>query len=205
MTTIPGCYAIGEANFSDHGANRLGASALMQGLADGYFVLPNTINDYLTDDIKTGPIPNDTPEFDEAKKNVEEIIEKLISNKGSKSVDFFHKKLGKIIWNNCGMSRNETDLKKAIKDIQNLRSDFYNNIKVTGDKNSFNESLAKALRVADFMELGELFAVDALNRNESCGGHFREEYQTKEGEALRNDDDYRFVSAWEYNPIFEFS
>ena len=124
MTTIPGCYAIGEANFSDHGANRLGASALMQGLADGYFVLPNTINDYLADDIKTGPIPNDTPEFDEAKKNVEEKIEKLISNKGSKSVDFFHKKLGKIIWNNCGMSRNETDLKKAIKDIQNLRSDF---------------------------------------------------------------------------------
>ena len=205
MTTIPGCYAIGEANFSDHGANRLGASALMQGLADGYFVLPNTINDYLADDIKTGPIPNDTPEFDEAKKNVEEKIEKLISNKGSKSVDFFHKKLGKIIWNNCGMSRNETDLKKAIKDIQNLRSDFYNNIKVTGDKNSFNESLAKALRVADFMELGELFAVDALNRNESCGGHFREEYQTKEGEALRNDDDYRFVSAWEYNPKIEFS
>ena len=205
MTTIPGCYAIGEANFSDHGANRLGASALMQGLADGYFVLPNTINDYLADDIKTGPIPNDTPEFDEAKKNVEEKIEKLISYKGSKSVDFFHKKLGKIIWNNCGMSRNEKDLKKAIKDIQNLRSDFYNNIKVTGDKNSFNESLAKALRVADFMELGELFAVDALNRNESCGGHFREEYQTKEGEALRNDDDYRFVSAWEYNPIIEFS
>ena len=197
MTTIPGCYAIGEANFSDHGANRLGASALMQGLADGYFVLPNTINDYLADDIKTGPIPNDTPEFDEAKKNVEEKIEKLISNKGSKSVDFFHKKLGKIIWNNCGMSRNETDLKKAIKDIQNLRSDFYNNIKVTGDKNSFNESLAKALRVADFMELGELFAVDALNRNESCGGHFREEYQTKEGEATRKKE-FQFVSAWEY-------
>ena len=205
MTTIPGCYAIGEANFSDHGANRLGASALMQGLADGYFVLPNTINDYLADDIKTGPIPNDSPEFDEAKKKVEQKIEKLISNKGSKSVDYFHKKLGKIIWNNCGMSRNKKDLKKAIKDIQILRSDFYNSIKVTGDKYSFNESLAKALRVADFMELGELFALDALNRNESCGGHFREEYQTKEGEALRNDDDYRFVSAWEYNPIIEFS
>jgi len=205
MTTIPGCYAIGEANFSDHGANRLGASALMQGLADGYFVLPNTINDYLADDIKTGPIPNDTPEFDEAKKKVEEKIEKLISNKGSKSVDYFHKKLGKIIWNNCGMSRNEEDLKKAIKDIQILRSEFYESLKVTGDKYSFNESLAKALRVADFMELGELFALDALNRNESCGGHFREEYQTKEGEALRNDDDYTFVSAWEYNPIIEFS
>jgi succinate dehydrogenase / fumarate reductase flavoprotein subunit len=205
MTTIPGCYAIGEANFSDHGANRLGASALMQGLADGYFVLPNTINDYLADDIKTGPIPNDTPEFDEAKNKVEEKIEKLISNKGSKSVDYFHKKLGKIIWNNCGMSRNEEDLKKAIKDIQILRSEFYESLKVTGDKYSFNESLAKALRVADFMELGELFALDALNRNESCGGHFREEYQTKEGEALRNDDDYTFVSAWEYNPIIEFS
>ena len=205
MTTIPGCYAIGEANFSDHGANRLGASALMQGLADGYFVLPNTINDYLADDIKTGPIPNDTPEFDEAKKKVEEKIEKLISNKGSKSVDYFHKKLGKIIWNNCGMSRNKEDLKKAIKDIQILRSEFYESLKVTGDKYSFNESLAKALRVADFMELGELFALDALNRNESCGGHFREEYQTKEGEALRNDDDYTFVSAWEYNPIIEFS
>ena len=129
MTTIPGCYAIGEANFSDHGANRLGASALMQGLADGYFVLPNTINDYLADDIKTGPIPNDTPEFDEAKKNVEEKIEKLISNKGSKSVDYFHKKLGKIIWNNCGMSRNKKDLKKAIKDIQNLKIGFLQNIK----------------------------------------------------------------------------
>ncbi len=205
MTSIPGCYAIGEANFSDHGANRLGASALMQGLADGYFVLPNTINDYLADDIKTGPISNDTPEFDEAKKKVEEKIEKLISNKGSKSVDYFHKKLGKIIWNNCGMSRNKEDLKKAIKDIQFLRSSFYESLKVTGDKYSFNESLAKALRVADFMELGELFALDALNRNESCGGHFREEYQTKEGEALRNDDDYTFVSAWEHNPIIEFS
>ena len=205
MTSIPGCYAIGEANFSDHGANRLGASALMQGLADGYFVLPNTINDYLADDIKTGPISNDTPEFDEAKKKVEEKIEKLISNKGSKSVDYFHKKLGKIIWNNCGMSRNKEDLKKAIKDIQILRSSFYESLKVTGDKYSFNESLAKALRVADFMELGELFALDALNRNESCGGHFREEYQTKEGEALRNDDDYTFVSAWEHNPIIEFS
>ena len=198
MTTIPGCYAIGEANFSDHGANRLGASALMQGLADGYFVLPNTINDYLADDIKTGPIPNDTPEFDEAKKKIEEKIEKLISNKGSKSVDYFHKKLGKIIWNNCGMSRNEENLKKAIKDIQILRSEFYESLKVTGVKYSFNESLAKALRVADFMELGELFAVDALNRNESCGGHFREEYQTKDGEAIRDDKNFKFVSAWEY-------
>ena len=205
MTTIPGCFAIGEANFSDHGANRLGASALMQGLADGYFVLPNTINDFLADDIKTGPISSDLPEFKEAKKLVEEKIDKIISNRGSKSVDYFHKKLGKIIWNYCGMSRNKKDLKKAIKDIQNLRKDFYKNLKIPGEKFSFNESLAKALRVADFIELGELFALDALNRNESCGGHFREEYQTKEGEALRNDDEFRFVSAWEHNPNIELS
>ena len=205
MTTIPGCYAIGEANFSDHGANRLGASALMQGLADGYFVLPNTINDYLADDIKTGPISDKSPEFEKAKKNIEEKISKIMNNKGSKSVDYFHKILGKIIWNNCGMSRNKNDLKKAIKEIQKLRKDFYKSVRVNGDQYSFNESLAKALRVADFMELGELFALDALNRNESCGGHFREEYQTKEGEALRNDEDYKFVSAWEYNQNIEFS
>ena len=205
MTTIPGLFAIGECNFSDHGANRLGASALMQGLADGYFVLPNTINDFLADDIKTGPISSDLAEFKEAKKLVEEKIDKIMSNRGSKSVDYFHKKLGKIIWNNCGMSRNKKDLKKAIKDIQNLRKDFYKNLKIPGEKFSFNESLAKALRVADFIELGELFALDALNRNESCGGHFREEYQTKEGEALRNDDEFRFVSAWEHSPNIELS
>ncbi len=205
MTTIPGCYAIGESNFSDHGANRLGASALMQGLADGYFVLPNTINDYLADDIKTGPISNKSPEFEKAKKNIEDKISKIMNNKGSKSVDYFHKILGKIIWNNCGMSRNKNDLKKAIKEIQKLRKEFYKSVKVNGDQHSFNESLAKALRVADFMELGELFALDALNRNESCGGHFREEYQTKEGEALRNDEEYKFVSAWEYNPNIELS
>ena len=205
MTTIPGCYAIGEANFSDHGANRLGASALMQGLADGYFVLPNTINDYLADDIKTGPISSDSPEFNKAKNRIEEKINKIMTNKGSKSVDYFHKILGKIIWNNCGMSRNKKDLNSAIKEIQKLRKEFYKSVKVTGDQFSFNESLAKALRVADFLELGELFAVDALSRNESCGGHFREEYQTKEGEALRNDDDYRFVSAWEYNENIEQS
>ena len=205
MTTIPGCYAIGESNFSDHGANRLGASALMQGLADGYFVLPNTINDYLADDIKTGPISDKSPEFEKAKKNIEDKISKIMNNKGSKSVDYFHKILGKIIWNNCGMSRNKNDLKKAIKEIQKLRKEFYKSVKVNGDQHSFNESLAKALRVADFMELGELFALDALNRNESCGGHFREEYQTKEGEALRNDEEYKFVSAWEYNPNIELS
>ena len=205
MTTIPGCYAIGEANFSDHGANRLGASALMQGLADGYFVLPNTINDFLADDIKTGVINNDSPEFVKAKKSVENTIDKLMKINGTKTVDYFHKKLGKIIWNNCGMSRNSVGLKLAIKKIQKLKKQFYTDLLIPGDQFSFNEPLAKALRVADFMELGELFALDALKRNESCGGHFREEYQTKEGEALRNDDEYAFVSAWEYDKIIENS
>ena len=199
MTTIPGCFAIGEANFSDHGANRLGASALMQGLADGYFVLPYTIGDYLADDIRTGPISTKSQEFDEAEQIVKEKIKVLISNKGSKSVDYFHKKLGKIIWNKCGMSRNEKGLKDAIKEIQSLRKDFYKNVLVPGTANSFNESLAKATRVSDFLELGELFAKDALERSESCGGHFREESQSKEGEALRDDKNFTFVSAWEYN------
>ena len=199
MTTIPGCFAIGEANFSDHGANRLGASALMQGLADGYFVLPYTIGDYLADDIRTGPISTKSQEFDEAEKIVKEKIKVLISNKGSKSVDYFHKKLGKIIWNKCGMSRNEKGLKDAIKEIQSLRKDFYKNISVPGTADSFNEPLAKATRVADFLELGELFAKDALERTESCGGHFREESQSKEGEALRDDKNFTFVSAWENN------
>ena len=205
MTTIPGCYAIGEANFSDHGANRLGASALMQGLADGYFVLPNTINDFLADDIKTGPIDNELPEFTQAKKSVEDSIEKLMNINGTKTVDYFHKKLGKIIWNNCGMSRNSVDLKSAIKEIQKLKKQFYSDLLIPGDQFSFNEPLAKALRVADFMELGELFALDALKRNESCGGHFREEFQTKEGEAMRNDEEFTFVSAWEYNKVIENS
>ena len=199
MTTIPGCFAIGEANFSDHGANRLGASALMQGLADGYFVLPYTIGDYLADDIRTGPISTKSQEFDEAEKIVKEKIKVLISNKGSKSVDYFHKKLGKIIWNKCGMSRNEKGLKDAIKEILSLRKDFYKNISVPGTADSFNEPLAKATRVADFLELGELFAKDALERTESCGGHFREESQSKEGEALRDDKNFTFVSAWENN------
>ena len=199
MTTIPGCFAIGEANFSDHGANRLGASALMQGLADGYFVLPYTIGDYLADDIRTGPISTKSQEFDEAEKIVKEKIKVLISNKGSKSVDYFHKKLGKIIWNKCGMSRNEKGLKDAINEIQSLRKDFYKNISIPGTADSFNEPLAKATRVADFLELGELFAKDALERTESCGGHFREESQSKEGEALRDDKNFTFVSAWENN------
>jgi len=185
MTTIPGCYAIGEANFSDHGANRLGASALMQGLADGYFVLPYTIGDYLSKDISTGPIPNDSKEFLSAEKEVKEKIEFFVSNNGSKSVDYFHKKLGKIMWNKCGMARTKETLKEAIDDISSLRKEFYKDVKVPGSSDQFNEELAKAGRVSDFLELGELFAKDALQREESCGGHFREEYQTPEGEAKR--------------------
>ena len=197
MTTIPGLYAIGEANFSDHGANRLGASALMQGLADGYFVLPYTIGDYLSDEISTGPIANDSEEFINAEKEAREKLDKLINNKGSKSVDYFHKKLGKIMWNKCGMARNKKDLELAISEISKLRKEFWKEVKVPGDQNEFNEELAKAGRVADFLELGELFAKDALEREESCGGHFREEYQTKEGEATRKKE-FQFVSAWEY-------
>ena len=199
MTSIPGCFAIGEANFSDHGANRLGASALMQGLADGYFVLPYTIGDYLSNEISTGEISTDLPEFDKSEKEISEKLKKLISNKGEKSVDYYHKKLGKIMWNKCGMSRNEKDLKSAIKEIKELREDFHKNVKIPGGLNEFNEQLAKATRVSDFLELGELFAIDALERNESCGGHFREEFQTDDGEAIRDDKKFKFVSAWEYN------
>jgi len=198
QTTIEGCYAAGEANFSDHGANRLGASALMQGLADGYFVLPYTIGDYLSNDIRTGAIPTDTPEFDAAEKEVTERIQKLISNQGEHSVDYYHKKLGKIMWNQCGMSRNAKDLQDAIDEISALRADFWANVKVPGKADGLNQELEKAGRVADFLELGELFAKDALTRNESCGGHFREEYQTPEGEAMRDDKNFKFVSAWEY-------
>ena len=197
MTTIPGCYAIGEANFSDHGANRLGASALMQGLADGYFVLPYTIGDYLADDIRTGPIDTNHPEFEKAEAIVNAQIEGFISNHGKNSVDFYHRKLGKIMWDKCGMSRNEKGLKEAINEINELREDFYKNVNIPGKSNEFNEQLAKAGRVADFLELGELFAKDALERTESCGGHFREESQTPEGEALRDDKNFTFVSAWE--------
>ena len=197
MTTVPGLYAIGEANFSDHGANRLGASALMQGLADGYFVLPYTIGDYLSDDIRTGPISTDSKEFEEAEKQVVSILDKLINNNGTHSVDYFHKKLGKIMWNKCGMARNEKDLKSAISEIAELRAEFWKDVKVPGSANEYNEELAKAGRVADFLELGELFAKDALQREESAGGHFREEYQTPEGEALRRKE-MQYVSAWEY-------
>ena len=198
MTSIPGCYAIGEANFSDHGANRLGASALMQGLADGYFVLPYTIGDYLSNDIRTGSIDTQLPEFEKAEASVKAQLEGFIGNKGKNSVDYYHRKLGKIMWDKCGMSRNEKGLKAAIKEIKQLREDFYKNVNVPGRINEFNEQLAKAGRVADFLELGELFAKDALERTESCGGHFREESQTPEGEALRDDKNFTFVSAWEY-------
>jgi succinate dehydrogenase / fumarate reductase flavoprotein subunit len=197
QTTVPGLYAIGEANFSDHGANRLGASALMQGLADGYFVLPYTIGNYLSDDIRTGPISTDTKEFEEAENKVRQQIEGFINNKGSKPVDYFHKRLGKIMWNKCGMARNKKDLKEAIEEISDLREEFYKEVIVPGSANEFNEELAKAGRVADFLELGELFAKDALVREESAGGHFREEHQTKEGEAKRRKE-FQFVSAWEY-------
>ncbi|MDY8137009.1 fumarate reductase/succinate dehydrogenase flavoprotein subunit [Aquimarina sp. 2201CG5-10] len=202
QTTVPGCYAAGEANFSDHGANRLGASALMQGLADGYFVLPYTIGDYLSQDIRTGKIPTDSPEFDQAEKYVKERIEKLMGGSGEHSVDYYHKKLGKIMWNKCGMSRNEKDLKEAIDEIAALREDFWKNVKVPGTTNSMNPELEKAGRVADFLELGELFAKDALHRNESCGGHFREESVEQsgeqKGEALRDDENFKYVAAWEY-------
>jgi len=198
MTTVPGLYCIGEANFSDHGANRLGASALMQGLADGYFVLPYTIGDYLADDIRTGAISTDSKEFDTAEKEIKEKLEFFINNEGTHSVDYYHKKLGLVMWNKVGMARNEKHLKEAIKEIQDIREDFWKNVKVPGDLNELNPELEKAGRVADFLELGELFAKDALERNESCGGHFREEYVTEDGEALRDDKNFAYVSAWEY-------
>lgn len=198
QTTIPGCYCAGEANFSDHGANRLGASALMQGLADGYFVLPYTIGDYLSEDIRTGPISTDTPEFDAVENDVRERLQKLMNGSGKHSVDYYHKKLGKIMWNKCGMARNAKDLADAIEEISALQNDFWENVKVPGVLDNMNQELEKAGRVADYFELGVLFAKDALHRNESCGGHFREEYQTKEGEALRDDKNFKYVAAWEY-------
>jgi succinate dehydrogenase / fumarate reductase, flavoprotein subunit len=198
QTTIPGCFSIGESNFSDHGANRLGASALMQGLADGYFVLPYTIGDYLAADIRTGTISTDSPEFEEAEQNVRSQVERLLNTNGTKPVDYFHKRLGKIMWDKVGMSRNIQGLTEAQEEIAQIREEFWNDVRVPGTADSFNPELAKALRVADFLELGELFAKDALHRNESCGGHFREEYQTEDGEALRDDDNFAYVAAWEY-------
>jgi succinate dehydrogenase / fumarate reductase flavoprotein subunit len=198
QSTIEGCFVAGEANFSDHGANRLGASALMQGLADGYFVLPYTVSDYLANEIRTGKIATDSPEFDEAENNVKSTIDRLLNNKGTKSVDYFHKKLGLIMWNKVGMGRNVNGLNEAIQEIGVLREEFYKDVFVPGDANELNPELDKAMRVADFIELGHLMAVDALNRNESCGGHFREEYQDAEGETLRDDENFKYAAAWEY-------
>jgi succinate dehydrogenase / fumarate reductase flavoprotein subunit len=197
MTTIPGLYACGEANFSDHGANRLGASALMQGLADGYFVLPYTIGDYLAG-VERKAIPNDTPEFMEAEAAVKERLAALLAIRGTKTVHEYHRELGLIMWNHCGMARNEAGLNEGIAKIRNLKKDFWNNLLVPGGSAELNQNLEKAGRVADLIELGELMMVDALDRKESCGGHFREEYQTPENEALRDDENYAYVAAWEY-------
>lgn len=199
QTTIPGLYAIGEANFSDHGGNRLGASALMQGLADGYFILPYTIGDFLASKIQVPKTDINDPAFAEAEKKVKEKVDRLLSVKGKQTVDYYHKKLGHIMWEYVGMARNEEGLKKAIEQIKALRKEFWKDVNVPGDKAEFNQELEKALKVADFMEIGELMALDALNRKESCGGHFREEMQTEDGETLRDDQNYMYVTAWEYN------
>ncbi|HQV74589.1 MAG: fumarate reductase/succinate dehydrogenase flavoprotein subunit [Flavobacteriales bacterium] len=202
QTTVPGLFTLGEANFSDHGANRLGASALMQGLADGYFVIPYTVGDYLADDIRTGPIDTKRDEFAEAEKAVKDRIDHFLNNKGTKPVDDFHRRLGKVMWDKCGMARNAEGLKEAIIEIRKIREDFWKEVRVPGTANEFNQELEKAGRVADFLELGELMCMDALDRNESCGGHFREESQELEGpqkgEAKRDDDNYAYVAAWEW-------
>jgi len=204
MTNVPGLYALGEANFSDHGANRLGASALMQGLADGYFVVPYTLGNNLADDIRTKAIPTDHPAFVAAEKDVNDRINRLMNIKGKESVESFHKRLGKIMWDKCGMGRNAKGLTEAIEEIKALRKEFWSNVRIPGDIKSFNPELDKAGRVADFLELGELMCIDALQRNESCGGHFREEYQTEDGEALRDDEKYMYVAAWEYKGDSQF-
>ncbi len=198
QSNLPGLFVIGEANFSEHGANRLGASALMQGLADGYFILPYTIGDYLADYIKAGKVPTDTPEFDEAEEKVREEVKFFINNKGKHSVDYFHKKLGKIMWDKVGMARNEKGLLEAIEEIRELRRQYWKDVLVPGSDDEFNPELEKAFYVGDYLELGELIALDALHREESAGGHFREEYQTEDGEALRDDANFMYVAAWEY-------
>ncbi|MBC7535217.1 MAG: fumarate reductase/succinate dehydrogenase flavoprotein subunit [Ferruginibacter sp.] len=200
QTTIPGLYALGEANFSDHGANRLGASALMQGLADGYFVIPYTLGNYLADEIRTNAIPTDHPAFAETEKAVSERINTLININGKQTVESFHKRLGKIMWDKCGMARNEAGLQSAIEEIRKLKKEFWSDVKIPGEVNEYNSELDKAGRVADFIELGELMCLDALDRNESCGGHFREESQTEDGEARRDDENYSYVAAWELKP-----
>jgi len=198
MSNVPGLYVLGEANFSDHGANRLGASALMQGLADGYFVLPATIGDYLAPQLGTEPIATDDPVFSEAESEVDDRVRALLSVNGSRTVDWFHRELGKTLWDNCGMARSKESLEQALTDIPTLRDEFHKDVRVNGDGESLNQSLEKAGRVADFLEFGELMVRDALHREESCGGHFRVEHQTEEGEALRDDEDFSYVGAWEY-------
>jgi succinate dehydrogenase / fumarate reductase flavoprotein subunit len=198
MSTVKGLYVLGEANFSDHGANRLGASALMQGLADGYFVIPYTIGNYLADEIRNAVPPVTHPAFDESEKKVADRINQLMNIKGSQSVESFHKRLGKIIWDKCGMSRNAQGLQEAITAVKQLKEEFWKDVRIPGEVNELNPELDKAQRVADFIELGELMCIDALHRNESAGGHFREEYQTPDGEALRQDDKFMYVAAWEY-------
>ena len=198
MSNLPGLYVLGEANFSDHGANRLGASALMQGLADGYFVLPATIGDYLAPQLGQQPVETSDPVFVEAQQGVEEMTNRFLSIGGTRSVDYFHRELGKIMWDNCGMARSRESLEKAIQEIPALREEFWNDLRVLGDGNTFNQSLEKAGRVADFLEFGELLCRDALHREESCGGHFRVEHQTEEGEAQRDDEHFAYVAAWEF-------
>jgi succinate dehydrogenase / fumarate reductase flavoprotein subunit len=200
MSTIPGLYVLGEANFSDHGANRLGASALMQGLADGYFIIPYTIGDYLAG-TRLKPVDSTHPAFEDAGLAVETITKKLLATRGKRTVDEFHRELGKIMWDYCGMARNAAGLKKALELIPRLREEYWRDVIVPGSTNEFNQELEKAHRVADFMELGELMARDALHREESCGGHFREEYQTEENEAKRDDDHYSYVAAWEFKGV----
>lgn len=205
QTTIPGLYALGECNFSDHGANRLGASALMQGLADGYFVIPYTIGNYLADEIRTASVPTNHPAFEAAEKEVSDRISQLKNINGKQSVESFHKRLGKIMWDKCGMARNAEGLKQAIEEIRALKKEFWSDVRIPGGIAEFNPELDKAGRVADFIELGELMCIDALQRNESCGGHFREEYQTPDGEAMRDDANYMYVASWQYNKDHEWT
>jgi succinate dehydrogenase / fumarate reductase flavoprotein subunit len=201
MSNVPGLYVLGEANFSDHGANRLGASALMQGLADGYFVLPATISDYLAPRLGEPLVPSDDPAFRDAEFAVNEQARRFMAIQGSRSVDYFHRELGDLLWEHCGMARSQQSLEKALAEIPVLRDEFYKDVKVLGEHESLNQSLEKAGRVADFMEFAELLCIDALQREESCGGHFRVEHQTEDGEALRNDDDFSYVAAWEFTGV----
>jgi succinate dehydrogenase / fumarate reductase flavoprotein subunit len=204
MTTIPGLYALGECNFSDHGANRLGANALLQGLADGYFVIPYTIGNYLAGEISNAVLPVSHPAFDEAEKNVSDHINRLMNINGSLTVASFHKRLGKIMWDKCGMSRHAPGLQEAIQEVRQLKKEFWSDLRIPGNINEFNPELEKAHRVADFIELAELMCIDALHRNESAGGHFREEFQSQDGEAVRNDHQYMYVAAWKYQEGHEW-